>query len=110
MGELSSGSRPFSFSGSIEVKSVDETVCADAGALLMRELMERSGLVAWLEENLLDTRRPSSVAHSVGNLLRTFLLLILQAWPTASLVMGRIGAFSVRNSALSGRWGRTSRK
>ena len=78
MGESSSGSRPFSFNGSIEVKSVDENVSADAGALLMRELMERSGLVAWLEENLIDTRRPGSVAHSVGNLLRTFLLLIAQ--------------------------------
>lgn len=78
MGASSSGSRSSSCNGSIEVKSVDEKVSADAGALFMRELMERSGLVAVLEERLLYTRRPGSVEHSVGNLLHTFLLLIVQ--------------------------------
>ena len=76
MGKSDLGSRPFSFNGSIEVKAVDESVRADAGALLMRELMERTGLVRWLEEHLIDDRRPGSVSHSVGSLLRAFLLLI----------------------------------
>ena len=78
MGESDPGSRPFSFNGSIDVKAVDESVSADAGGLLMRELMERTGLVRWLEEQLIDDRRPSSISHSVGSLLRTFLLLIAQ--------------------------------
>ena len=78
IGESDLGPRPFSFKGSIEVKAVDESVSADAGALLMRELMERTGLVRWLEEHLIDDRRPGSVSHSVGSLLRTFLLLIAQ--------------------------------
>ncbi|MCY4565218.1 MAG: IS1380 family transposase [Gammaproteobacteria bacterium] len=78
MGESRLGSRPFSFNGSIEVKAVDENVSSDAGALLMRELMERCGLVQWLAEHLIDDRRRGSVAHSVGSLLRTFLLLIVQ--------------------------------
>ncbi len=74
-GESDPGSRPFSFNGSIEVKAVDESVSADAGVLLMRESMERTGLVRWLEEHLIDDRRPGSVSHSVGSLLRTFLFL-----------------------------------
>ena len=78
MGESDLGSRPFSFNGSIDVKAVDESVSADAGALPMRELMERTGIVRWLEEHLIDDRRPGSVSHSVGSLLRTSLLLIAQ--------------------------------
>ena len=78
MGESDPGSRPFSFNGSIDVKAVDESVSADAGGLPMRELMERTGLVRWLEEQLIDDRRPGSVSHSVGSLLRTFLLLIAE--------------------------------
>ena len=78
MGESDPGSRPFSFDGSIDVNAFDESVSADAGALLMRELMERTGLVRWPEEQLIDDRRPDPVSHSVGSLLRTFLLLIAE--------------------------------
>ena len=78
MGESDPGSRPFRFNGSIEVKAAYESVSADAGTLLMRGLMERTGLVRWLEEHLIDDRRPGSVSHPVGSLLRTFPFLIAQ--------------------------------
>ena len=79
MGESDPGSRPFSFHGSIGVKAVNESVSAYAGALLILTLLERTGLVRWLEEHLNYDRRPGSVSHSVGSLLRTFLLLIDQS-------------------------------
>ncbi len=69
---------PFAWNGSIELDASDESVSADAGALLMRETLEHSGIVSWLEENLIDDRRPGSVLHSTGNLLRTCLLLLCQ--------------------------------
>ena len=78
MGESSIDRAPFDWNRSIEVDASDESVSADAGALLMRETLEHSGIVSWLEENLIDDRRPGSVLHSTGNLLRTCLLLLCQ--------------------------------
>ena len=45
---------------------------------LIREILEHSRIVSWLEENLIDDRRPGSVVHSVGNPLRTCLVLLCQ--------------------------------
>ena len=46
---------------------------ADAGALLMRELMKRCGFVRWTAEHLIDHRRRVSIGRSVSSLLRRFL-------------------------------------
>ena len=78
MGKSSLDRAPFAWNRSVELDASDESVRADAGALLMRETLEHSGIVSWLEENLIDDRRPGSVLHSTGNLLRTCLLLLCQ--------------------------------
>ena len=78
MGETSIDRTPFDWNRSIELDPSDESVSTDAGALLMRETLEHSGIVSWLEENLIDDRRPGSVLHSTANLLRTCLLLLCQ--------------------------------
>ena len=76
MGETSIDRTPLAWNRSIELDASDESV--SAGALLMRETLEHSGIVSWLEENLIDDRRPGSVLHSTGNLLRKCLLLLCQ--------------------------------
>ncbi len=78
MGESSIDRFPFGYNRSLEVDGSDESVSADAGALVMREILECSGIVSWLEDHLIDDRRPGSVVHSMGNLMRTCLLLLCQ--------------------------------
>ena len=69
MGEAGIDRAPFAWNGSIELDASDKNVSADAVALLMRETLEHSGIVSWLEGNLIDDRGPGSVLHSTGNLL-----------------------------------------
>ena len=42
----------------------------------MRQTLECSGGVSWLEDRLIDDRRPGSVVHSMGNRMRTCRLLL----------------------------------
>ena len=81
MGESSIDRFPFGYNRSLEVDGSDESVSADAGALVMREILECSGIVSWLEDHLIDDRRPGSVVHSMGNLMRTCLLPALPGPP-----------------------------
>ena len=50
------------------------------GALVQRELMDRSGLIDWLTGRLPDPRHPSSIRYPLSDLLRTRLLLLGQGW------------------------------
>ena len=50
MGESSLNRAPFEWNRSIENDGSDESVSADAGALLIREILEHSKIVSWLEE------------------------------------------------------------
>ena len=80
MGESQSSLFQPDFNGSIRVEARAHRLSADAGALLLRELMDRSGVGALLEEHLIDARAPERVWHSLIELLRTWLLLIGQGW------------------------------
>lgn len=68
----------FDWNQSIEIHGSEDRVSADAGTLLIREILEHSRIATWLEESLIDDRRPGSVVHSTGNLMRTCLLLLCQ--------------------------------
>ena len=57
-----------------------ELLSADTGALVQRELMERSGLID--AGRLHDPRHPSSIRYPLSDLLRTRLLLLGQTSPT----------------------------
>ncbi len=68
------------FNRSIHVEARPERLSSDAGAVLLRELMRRSGLSALLEEHLRDPRDPTKVIHPFAELLRTALLLRAHGW------------------------------
>lgn len=68
------------FNGSAQVEARAEHLSADSGALLLREIMERTGIVEWMDERLLDPRNPQLITYPLADLLRTSLLLLGQGW------------------------------
>lgn len=68
------------FNRSIQVEARPERLTMDAGALLLRQLMDSGGLSALLVEHLVDARNPFFVEHGFLELLRTMLLLPAQGW------------------------------
>lgn len=69
------------FNRSIHVEARPQRLSADAGALLLRELLERSGLARLLEQELVDLREEKRITHPLAELLRTQLLLDAQGYP-----------------------------
>jgi hypothetical protein len=80
MGEFQTTLFQPEFNRSIQVEARPERLSADAGALLLRELMDRSGLSELLLEHLSDARDPDRTEHPFVELLRTWLLLDTQGW------------------------------
>ncbi len=68
------------FNGSVQVEARAEHLSADSGALLLREIMERTGIVEWMDERLLDPRNPLLITYPLADVLRTSLLLLGQGW------------------------------
>jgi hypothetical protein len=68
------------FNRSVQVEARPERLTADAGALLLRQLMDSSGVSELLAEHLVDARNPLLVEHGFLELLRTLLLLPAQGW------------------------------
>jgi hypothetical protein len=68
------------FNRSLSIETRPERLTGDAGAVVLREILERSGIVAWLVERLADSRRPDLVTYRLGDLLRTVLVLFGQGW------------------------------
>ena len=71
------------FNRSIRVEARPERLSADAGVLMMREVMERTGLIDWIDAGFDDLRRANQVTHSLPELLRTQLILLAQGWTCA---------------------------
>ena len=71
------------FNGAIRVEARPERLSADAGVLMMREVMERTGLIDWIDGRFNDPRRSDQITHSVSELMRTQLLLLAQGWSSA---------------------------
>ncbi|SNT25578.1 transposase, partial [Antarctobacter heliothermus] len=67
-----------SFNRSLRVESRAERLTGDAGAVVLREIMERSGIVEWMVPQLTDPRRQEDVVHDLGSLIRTSVLLAAQ--------------------------------
>lgn len=68
------------FNGSLRIESRAERLSGEAGALIMREVMERNGLVRWLAQRLNDPRKPEQITHPLSELLMTSLLLLTLGW------------------------------
>ena len=52
------------------IETRPEHLSADSGALVQRELMERSGLIEWMVERVHDPRNPDLIVYPMEELLR----------------------------------------
>ena len=68
------------FNRSLRIESREDRLTGDPGAVLLREILESSGIVAWLGERLTDPRRQADVVHDLPSLPRTAVLLAAQGW------------------------------
>ena len=68
------------FNGSVQVEAREDHLSADTGAVLLREIMERTGIIGWMIERLIDPRDPHTITYPLADLLRTSLLLLGQGW------------------------------
>lgn len=68
------------FNGSIRIEPRSERLTGDAGALLLRDGLERLGFVDWLRQNLIDRRDPDLITHPLPELVLTSVLLLAQGW------------------------------
>lgn len=75
MGEVKDTRFRFEFNKSIRVEGRPERLSCDPGAVLMREVEERVGIVPWLVEHLHDPRDQDKITHPLSELLRTALFL-----------------------------------
>jgi len=69
-----------SCNGSIRVELDDQRTTSDSGALLLREALDNSGVIAALEDHLVDQRDPQRVRHSLASQLRTVVLQRAMGW------------------------------
>ncbi len=61
-----------------------DRLTADAGAVILREILDKTRVVDDLVRDMADPRRESHVTHRLDDLLRTNLLLIGQGWTRQS--------------------------
>lgn len=69
-----------SCNGSVRVELSGQRMTSDSGALLLREALDRSGVIAALEDHLVDQRDPQRVRHSLASQLRTVVLQRAMGW------------------------------
>ena len=68
------------FNRSLRVECREDRLTGEPGAVLLREVLEASGIVGWLGARLRDPRRQADVVHDLPSLLRTAMLLAAQGW------------------------------
>ena len=69
-----------SFNKSLRIESRPERLTGEPGAVLLREIMERTRIIEWLVERLDDPRKGDRVIYPLADLLRRSLLLLGQGW------------------------------
>jgi len=79
LGETISQTR-LAFNGSVRIDAREERLSTNGGALLLREYAERTELLDWLDENLVDARDQEKITHPFRELVATMLLLHAQGW------------------------------
>ena len=66
---------------SIVIKSAGSSqTTSDAGALLMRQVIDRTGIVKFLADRSYDPRDPNRIKYSLTQLLMQWLLHLIQGW------------------------------
>ncbi len=68
------------FNRSLRIESRADRLTGDPGAVVLREILEGSGIVPWLTARINDPRSQVDVTHDLASLLRTTVLLSAQGW------------------------------
>lgn len=68
------------FNGAVRIEARGERLTGDAGALLLRDGLERIGFIDWLAGELVDRRTPELIVHPLIELVLTSVLLLAQGW------------------------------
>jgi Transposase DDE domain group 1 len=68
------------FNRALRIESRSDRLTGDPGAILLREILERSGIVAWMTGRLRDPRSQVDVTHDLASLIRTAVVLAAQGW------------------------------
>ena len=68
------------FNRSLRVESRPDRLTGDPGAVVLREVMEASGIVPWMTSQLNDPRSQADVTHDLASLIRSSVLLAAQGW------------------------------
>ncbi|QIE48019.1 IS1380 family transposase (plasmid) [Pseudohalocynthiibacter aestuariivivens] len=68
------------FNRSLRIESRAHRLTGDPGAVLLRDILEASGIVGWMTTRLTDPRRRADVTHDLASLIRTSVLLSAQGW------------------------------
>ena len=68
------------FNGSLRIEARPERLTGEAGALILREVIQRLDLAPWLVERLHDPRDPDKITHPLSELLLTTVLLLALGW------------------------------
>jgi hypothetical protein len=69
-----------SFNPGLHIEARPDRLSADGGAVLLREVLEQSGIISWLAERLADSRAQDQIDYPLQELLRTVLVLYGQGW------------------------------
>ncbi len=67
-----------SFNRSLVTEARPARLSSDAGAVLLRELLERSGMIPWMVALLAEPHVLDQVTYHLAELLRTILVLVGQ--------------------------------
>ena len=68
------------FNRSLVIEARPERLSSDGGAVLLRELLERSSIIPWMVARLADPRAQDQVTYGLAELLRTVLVLFGLGW------------------------------
>ena len=68
------------FNRSLTIETRSERLTGDPGAVLLREVLDATGIVPWMTAQMKDDRRQADVVHDLPSLVRTMVLLAAQGW------------------------------
>ena len=91
------------FNASLKIKAAKENqITSDAGVLVTREVIEKTGLIPYLTERLHDPRDPCRIKHSLADLLMQQLIQLGQGYRTWSKQLSEDPAFGAATSSQRG--------
>jgi hypothetical protein len=68
------------FNRSLRIESRVDRPTGDPGAVLLREIVEQSGIIGWMTARLADPRSQVDVTHDLASLICTGVPLAAQGW------------------------------